>query len=235
MALHRDRMSVNGRHDAPGPVIVVEHQEDAPAGLVGEWLSARAIPWTTARADDPPPDPAAPGAIISLGSSHSAYATDPPWIPRHVALLRAALAAETPVLGICFGAQALALAAGGKVAPADQPEVGWVAPTSSRPEFRGPWLAWHFDMIDPPPQASELARSPSAVQAYTLGRSLGLQFHPEVTPAIWHSWASGQPDVVERYAGAPSALAADVDARADELRARLYALLDWWREWLAGR
>ena len=78
------------------------------------------------RPQDPPPDPAAPDAIISLGSSHSAYAVEPGWIERHRLLLRAALAAETPVLGVCFGAQALALAGGGEVVPAARPEVGWV-------------------------------------------------------------------------------------------------------------
>lgn len=39
-------------------------------------------------------------------SSYSAYAAEPDWIARHHVLLRGALAADTPVLGVCFGAQA---------------------------------------------------------------------------------------------------------------------------------
>jgi GMP synthase-like glutamine amidotransferase len=216
-------------------VVVLEHQEDDPAGLIGEWLDARRIAWTVVRPGDPQPDPAAPAAIISLGSSHSAYAAEPDWIARHHVLLRGALAAETPVLGICFGAQALALAGGGEVAPAARPEVGWVEPQSDVPELGGPWLSWHADSITTvPPAAVQLARSPDALQAFRLGRSLGIQFHPEVTPAIWGWWAGGEPDVARRHTGDPDRFAAGVQERAGELRARVFALLDWWHASLAS-
>jgi GMP synthase (glutamine-hydrolysing) len=210
------------------PVLVFEHQPDAPAGLVGEWLSDRAIPCRTVRQEDPTPDPTAAGALVSLGSSHSAYASAPAWIPRHVELLRDALTAGTPVLGICFGAQALAVAAGGTVARAQRPEVGWVAPVSEQPVLGGPWLAWHFDAIAAPADAVELAWSADALQAYAVGASLGLQFHPEVTPEIWEDWASREPEVHRRHAGEPAELAAEVAAAAGPLRSRVYALLDWW-------
>ena len=210
-------------------VVVVEHQEDDPAGLIGEWLDVRGIAWAVVHAGDPPPDPATPAAVISLGSSHSAYAPEPEWIARHAALLRAALAADTPVLGVCFGAQALALAGGGEVARAPEPEVGWVEPESDHPELRGPWLAWHSDsIIAAPPAAVELARSPAALQAFRLGRSLAVQFHPEVTPAIWGDWTSSEPEFARRHAGDPERFAAGIAARAVELRARVFALLDWW-------
>jgi GMP synthase-like glutamine amidotransferase len=218
---------------APG-VVVLEHQQDDPAGLIGEWLDARGIAWTVVRPQDPPPDPAAPDAIISLGSSHSAYAVEPGWIERHRLLLRAALAAETPVLGVCFGAQALALAGGGEVVPAARPEVGWVEPESEQEELRGPWLSWHSDAITTLPAAAvQLARSPHAVQAFRLGRSLAVQFHPEVTPTIWGWWAESEPEVAQRHAGDPDEFTAGIEARTDELRARVFALLDWWYRSLA--
>ncbi|MDQ6803469.1 MAG: gamma-glutamyl-gamma-aminobutyrate hydrolase family protein [Actinomycetota bacterium] len=125
----------------------------------------------------PPPGPAAPAAIISVGSTHSAYAAEPEWIARHTLLLPGALAADTPVLGVCFGAQALALAGGGEVALAARPELGWVEPQREQQELAGPWLSWHFDTITAPPAAAvPLARSPDALQAFRLGRSLGIQF-----------------------------------------------------------
>lgn len=215
-------------------VVVVEHQDDDPAGLIGHWLDARGITWIVVRPDDPEPDPAAPAAIISLGSSHSAYADAPDWIGRHRQFLRSALAADTPVLGVCFGAQALALAGGGEVAPAVRPEVGWVEPESEQAELRGPGLAWHSDSITAPPAAVPLARSPHALQAFRLGRSLGIQFHPEVTPLIWGWWAGSEPEVAARHLGDPGRFAADVKERSDELRARVFALLDWWHRSLAG-
>lgn len=214
-------------------VVVVEHQEDDPAGLIGDWLDARAIGWTVVRPDDPEPDPAAPAAIISLGSSHSAYADAPEWIARHRRFLRGALAAETPVLGVCFGAQALSLAGGGAVTRAARPEVGWVDSESEQAELSGPWLAWHSDSITAPAAAVPLARSPDALQAFRLGRSLGIQFHPEVTPLIWSWWAESEPDLALRHLGDLDHFAAEVKAREAELRARVFALLDWWHSSLA--
>jgi GMP synthase (glutamine-hydrolysing) len=217
----------------PG-VVVLEHQKDDPAGLIGDWLDARGIAWTVVRPDDPQPDPAAPAAIISLGSSYSAYADDPSWIERHRLLLRGALAAETPVLGVCFGAQALALAAGGQVTRAARPELGWVEPESDQEELRGPWLAWHFDSITAAPAAAEpLARSAHALQAFRLGRSLGIQFHPEVTSTIWGWWTESEPELARRLAGDPDAFAASLAERAGGLRKRVFALLDWWHRSLA--
>ena len=216
-------------HSSRAPVVVLEYQDDAGAGFIGEWLDAQDIPWTVVRPGDPAPDPVAAAAIISLGSSHSAYAPDPDWIPGQLPLLRAAMSADTPVLGICFGAQSLALAAGGEVGRADEPEIGWVTPESEWPELRGPWLAWHLDAITLPPGAVELARSPRALQAYRIGRHLGVQFHPEVTAEIWNGWASREPEVVTPHVGDPDTFAAEVIRREDELRSRVFALLGWWR------
>jgi GMP synthase-like glutamine amidotransferase len=211
-------------------VVVVEHQQDDPAGLIGEWLDARRVAWTVLRPEDPQPDPAGPGAIISLGSSHSAYATEPDWIGRHHQFLRGALAAETPVLGVCFGAQALAIAGGGEVTRAARPEVGWVKPHSEQPELSGSWLSWHSDAIlTVPPAAVELARSPDALQAFRLGRSLAVQFHPEVTSTIWGWWAQSEPEVAKRHLGDAEEFAESIAASAGELRGRVFALLDWWQ------
>jgi GMP synthase (glutamine-hydrolysing) len=222
-------MSGSDRPAEPRPVIVIEHQESAPAGLLAEWLDERAIRWARLGATDPLPDPKAPAAIVTLGSEHSAYSPAPAWIGDELRFLAAALAQGTPVLGICFGAQALALAAGGRVARADRPEVGWVSPQSDVEQLRGPWLSWHDDAIDLPPGATELARSDGALQAFALGPHLGLQFHPEVTPAIWQGWADDQPEVVARCAGDPAALAAEVSECFADMRLRLFALMDWWR------
>lgn len=216
-------------------VIVLEHQPDASAGFVGDWLDDRGIAWRVHQTGDPDPEPESASAFVTLGSSHSAYAQEPDWIPRHVALLARALNVGTPVLGICFGAQALALAGGGTVAPAERPEVGWVSPESDRAQLRGPWLAWHFDAIEPPRDAVELARSPHALQAYAFGRNVGLQFHPEVTPEIWDLWAAREPDTVRRHAGDPGELAATVLAAAEPLRERVYTLLDWCRTFWYGQ
>ncbi len=130
---------------------------------------------------------------------------------------------------MCFGAQALALAGGGEVALAARPELGWVESQSDQHELAGPWLSWHFDTITAPPAAAApLARSPDALQAFRLGRSLGLQFHPEVTTTIWGWWTGSDPEVAQHHVGDLEQFAASLEARAAELRGRVFALLDWW-------
>jgi hypothetical protein len=53
----------------------------------------------------------------------------------------------------------------------------------------GPWLQWHYHRFTLPRGAHELARSPRALQAFTHGPHLGVQFHPESTIEIVQGWA----------------------------------------------
>ena len=118
--------------------------------------------------------------------------------------LRAADAAGVPVLGICFGAQALAAALGGSVHRLAKPEVGWVTVETRDPDRlpAGPWMAWHEDGFTLPPLAYELASNAFGVQAFCHCRHLAVQFHPEVTPAIVADWARNDHGDLER-AGTP--------------------------------
>ena len=52
----------------------------------------------------------------------------------------------------------------------------------------GPWFSFHDDVFTVPEGAVELARSPLCPQAFRAGRSLGVQFHPEFTPAMLTGW-----------------------------------------------
>ena len=138
------------------------------------------------------PDPAAFDAIVPMGAPWSVYdeATIGSWVGDEIGFLRAALAAGVPILGICFGGQALAAALGGSVLPASEPEIGWRLVTTGRPELvePGPWFQWHSDRWQLPPGISAFARTPVAEQAFVAGRALGLQFHPELTPAMLDGW-----------------------------------------------
>ena len=98
------------------------------------------------------------------------------------------------MLGICLGAQLLAVAAGAEVRRSPSPEIGWfdVARTGRAPRpaaGRVPprFLAyeWHSYTFALPAGATELARSAICSQAYRLGdHAWCVQFHPEVTPEI---------------------------------------------------
>ena len=101
-----------------------------------------------------------------MGSVQSVYdeATIGSWIGDELELIRAAHDAGTPVLGICFGAQAAAAALGGSVELSPITEIGWYhLDGEDVPIDRGPWLQWHHDRFHPPPGAEVLATTPGVV------------------------------------------------------------------------
>jgi GMP synthase-like glutamine amidotransferase len=143
----------------------------------------------------------------------SANDREPAYLAEVRALLRAAVGDEVPTLGVCLGAQLLAVANGGRVEPnADGPEIGaqLVAKRSaagSDPLFAElpitpDVLQWHFDAITVlPPGAVQLASSPGCEQqAFRLGRlAWGIQFHIETTPETVRAWAHEDAELLDDY------------------------------------
>jgi GMP synthase-like glutamine amidotransferase len=218
--------------------LVIEHEPDVPAGLVDEWLAARGAEVDLFRiaGDARDSDPRAYDLIVTLGSEAAAYDDALPWIGREQRLLRDAFDADVPVLGICFGSQSLARALGGRARRADRTEIGWIAIESSDPLVvpAGPWLQWHRDTFTPPAGAAVLAHSPAGPQAYTIGRSLGVQFHPEVTPEIVRDWVAGARDELDRERVDADRMLADARALDADNRARAIALFDAFADDVAG-
>jgi GMP synthase-like glutamine amidotransferase len=173
--------------------LVLQTQDTAPPGLLAAWADGRRVPLDVVRVDRAArlPDPASYSFAVALGSDASLAARRRGWVGAEVDWLRDAERAGVPVLGICFGAQALAVAHGGQVTRLARPEIGWLeldtADDLTVPA--GPWLAWHEDAITLPPFGYELARNDAGLQAFSVGRHLAVQFHPEVTPAIAGAWA----------------------------------------------
>jgi GMP synthase-like glutamine amidotransferase len=95
-----------------------------------------------------------------------------------------------PYLGVCFGAQVLAAALGGTVERAPRPELGWVSIETVAPDLiaSGPWFQWHRDRFTVPPGGTALAHNDVGVQAFRIGQSVGVQFHPEVDTLLLRSW-----------------------------------------------
>jgi len=125
-----------------------------------------------------------PKGIILSGGPASVYDPGAPLIPPHV------LAGKTPVLGICYGMQALAYQLGGKVAPAQRREYGHAvlhqqgdAPLwNELPTDLSVWMSHGDQVLELPPGFHTLAfsdNSPIAAMANDAG-VYGIQFHPEV-------------------------------------------------------
>jgi GMP synthase-like glutamine amidotransferase len=155
------------------------------------------------RIDDPAgevtfPDPRDYDVIVPLGARWPVYdeALRDTWLGTEMQLMRDAADAGIALLGICFGGQLLAQTFGGSVARSPRPEIGWYDVLSDRPEIvpGGPWFQWHFDRWTLPPGATELARTPNASQAFVLGRTLALQFHPEVDADLLKAWLADDRD-----------------------------------------
>ncbi|WCB96152.1 hypothetical protein DSM104299_04908 [Baekduia alba] len=208
--------------------LVLEHDPDAPAGLLGAWARERGVALEVVPAGAPIPDPAARPFLVSLGAEASAFDDTVPWLAAERAALDRALDRDVPILGICFGAQHLARALGGAVARADRAEVGWLAVESLAPDVvpHGPWLQWHRDRFTLPPGAELLARSPACDQAFRVGPHLGVQFHPEVTPAIALEWGTHYPASVAEGDTTLEAVRAGGETHAAGARVRAYALFD---------
>jgi GMP synthase-like glutamine amidotransferase len=170
-------------------LLVVEHDPDAPAGVLDGGPRPRpAVTTPVAAAGDPLPR-RTPGAAVVLGSEQTAYDDAVPWLAAELAYLARLLTAGVPVLGICFGAQVLARVLGARLYRLPEPEIGWVRVTSKQPGLaEGSWPSWHRDAFDLPPGAAELAANEVCLQAFTIGPHAGVQFHPEATEAIVASW-----------------------------------------------
>ena len=190
---------------------------------MGEWAAARGAQVDVVHAPTVAawPDPRGLSAVVALGSDRSVHASKDPWIADQVAFLRAAHDAGVPVVGICFGGQALAAALGATVSRAPETEIGWVDVEGDE-GYGGRWFTWHEDVFDLPPGATELARAGSGLQAFAIGPSVGLQFHPEVTPAIVDDWLDGAPGAVAD----PEPMRAETTETVVAARWRAFALMD---------
>jgi GMP synthase-like glutamine amidotransferase len=185
--------------------LFIKHDHNSPSGLVGEAFTGlgyditelTVVPAERFRSPSVTvsfPDPAGYDAVVAFGAVWAVYddAAIGSWIHDEIAFTRAAITAGVPLLGICFGGQVLAAAIGGRVERAPVPELGWTLIETRAPGLidAGPWLEWHYDRFLLPAGVPALATSPRSNQAFAVGRSLGLQFHPEVTESVLDGWLS---------------------------------------------
>ena len=216
-------------------VLVIRHHDVDSAGFIAEAFEARGAELDVHLFPDDGPLPAFDGVdhIVVLGAVSSVNDPDP-WITRELDWIRAADQAGLPVLGICFGAQALCAALGGRVEAMERKEIGWFMVDSADPEVipAGPWLEFHGDRCVLPADATVLARNDAAVQAFRIGRHLAVQFHPEVDGPQLKRWLDSMGIREAQRAGVdPDQFLADTireepaaRARADRLVAAALAL-----------
>lgn len=181
--------------------------------------------------------------LIALGAPIGVYETDAyPFLPEEIDAIGRRLAARRPTLGVCLGAQLMAVALGARVAPGPGKEIGY-APVRLTPEGLGSPLAaldgvsvlhWHGDNFDLPAGAERLAATPLCPnQAFRLGDfALGLQFHVEADPDSLESWLIGHACELAAAKIDPRALRADARRHGAATAAAGRQVLSSWIEGL---
>ena len=123
-----------------------------------------------------------PKGFILSGGPNSAYEADAPFIPDFV------LASAKPILGICYGMQALTVALGGQVDPSTEREYGHakiepLMPGTMLDVLSTVWMS-HGDRITRMPEGfvalAKSDNSPYAAMGDFTRKYFGVQFHPEV-------------------------------------------------------
>ncbi|MFB6130853.1 MAG: type 1 glutamine amidotransferase [Salinigranum sp.] len=123
--------------------------------------------------------------VVVTGSRSSVY-DDEEWIDPLLSWLEAAAESGLPILGVCYGHQALATALGGRVEPMGRYEIGYREVTHHGDElFAGLDEAFlvfttHRDAVTELPPGAELtAENDYGIHGFRKGHCFGVQFHPE--------------------------------------------------------
>jgi GMP synthase (glutamine-hydrolysing) len=220
-------------------VLVLEHTAGAGVSAFAEVLDGRAarLPWR--RADVPGGDPlpddldAVAGLVVMGGHMSAVDPSAHAWMGAELELLRGAVAAEVPVLGVCLGAQLLGAALGGTVkeravprmrtVPLQRTDAGREHPVTVGWPDGARALFVHEDHVTTlPDRAAVLLEPPEdeaadegGADAWTLGSATAVQFHPEVTAEQLSRWLDGgQLDaMLARSATDPEALRTEAQRR----------------------
>ena len=207
-------------------VLVIQHDVDDNLGELAPPLAEagiRIVMWDAGRVPDGAPATLDGfSGLISLG----AYAgvrdeAEKEWMPVEKALMQQALTRRMPVLGLCFGAQLLAAAAGAAFRPSPVPELGWTRVTPTPEAALDPVVAplaaesdadggldvfhYHFDSFELPAGATLLGETDGIIEAFRVGEcAWGLQFHLEVGLATQLAWIAGDRPAFARAGADPA-------------------------------
>ena len=211
--------------------VVLSHRAIAhELGPLGDWLDLRGFTLRRLYREDSPDLPDA-DLLIVLGSPGSvAQGWCAPAGDREIEHVRCWLTTGRPYLGICFGAQVLARATGGRVDRLPVVNRGWAvledADSRDTSDFTGalagPWMVWHEDAITASPDSRVLARFQGADQVFAIGRAWGFQFHPELDSASLTRMATALGADAPDYQPLVDAMAQEEQAHHD----RAVALFD---------
>jgi GMP synthase-like glutamine amidotransferase len=191
---------------AAATLLVVQHDENNGPGIVTSDVNCKTVVHRSDLSGDFP-DLSGYDGIVVLGGPQASYSDENfPHRKAVIAMLQKAVELGIPTLGICLGAQLLAVSLGARTYRREAPEIGYLPVTLSDegrkdPLFEGCPTVFsprhkHFDSFELPDGAVRLASSEECVeQGYRYGdRFWGLQFHFEMDQTA-AALALREPDV----------------------------------------
>jgi GMP synthase (glutamine-hydrolysing) len=228
---------------------VIRHVAFEDLGILGPVLAARGIEarYFEAGVDDLDAIEANnPGLLIVLGGPIGVY-DEPlyPFLSSEIAFIERRLRAGAPTLGICLGAQLVTRAAGARVYPGKQKEIGF-APLTLTADGEASCLGalksadhqvlhWHGDTFDLPTGAKLLASTPVTTnQAFSIGPNvLALQFHMEAEPKGLERWLIGHTGEIAQTGLDVRKLRADIARRGPAVVEAGAAAFNRWLDGIA--
>ena len=178
--------------------------------------------------------PSDPGDFLLIMGGPMSVNDPDSWIEAELHFVKTVLRSGIPVLGICFGAQLLAKALGGSVAPGPKFEIGMVSVSltgigTADPVFGPvpqtfPVFQWHGEGMTLPSGSTHLATSADfPVQAFRMKDHIyGLLFHLELEEAGIQALCRECPHDVQRGGISPEM----VQDRSVPHLSRLHQLAD---------
>ncbi len=197
-------------------ILIILHRSCGDMGKVGQILEQRGYRLDTycTLEGDSLPEPSGYAGVVVFGGAMSVNDCDKlSGIQAEIDWIPSVISANVPYLGICLGGQLLAKALGAGVAKKfdESVEIGFhrVYPIEENstflPEKGLRFYQWHLEGFSIPNNCYRLAKSDSFPnQAFMLNeKTIGLQFHPEVTRPMIDCWVQREAENL-RLEGAQS-------------------------------
>lgn len=228
-------------------IAIFRHTASEGPGYFATFLNKNNISSEIIRVDEGQPIPEDPrqfSGLVFMGGPMSV--NDPlPWIPLVLQLIRAAVAADIPVLGHCLGGQLISKALNGVVTKNPVKEIGWGEISVENNPAAHAWLDgltrfegfhWHGETFSLPDSAIRIMSSAYCEnQAYVIGKHLAMQCHVEMTPTMIRSWCNSWADEIDVSTSpavqTPEIMQADMEGRLaalNQVADRLYT------RWIKG-
>lgn len=190
------------------PVIIFRHAANEGPGTIESFLLLKKIPYSIVKIDQDDvinTDISRCSGLIFMGGPMSVN-DDLPWIADSLALIREAMTANLPVMGICLGGQLMAKAMGATISTNPKPEFGWLPVQTISTELTHDWLHdipasfdafhWHGETFSLPEGAERILASDACInQSFVTGNSIAMQCHIEMTEDLVRDWAKNNTDL----------------------------------------